>query len=82
MVNIKTLIAAALLSTVAAASFAQATAAPKAAKASTPAAVTAPADATTLPKTQNAKKHMGVKHKKAGTLDKAAATKPAASAAK
>jgi hypothetical protein len=44
--------------------------------------VTAPADATTMPKTQKAKKHMGVKHKKAGTLTKAAATKPAASAAK
>jgi len=76
MFNIKTLIATALLSSVAVVSFAQAPAAPKAVNGATPAAVTAPADATPKAAAKKVKKHTGMKHKKAS------AAKPAASAAK
>lgn len=65
MFNIKSFIAAALLSGVAVASFAQAPAAPKTAGKPTSASVTAPADAGATPKAKKARKHTGVKHKKA-----------------
>jgi hypothetical protein len=85
MINIKTLIAASLLTCVAAASFAQAPAAPKGGDYS-PAATTAtaPADAASKPKAHKAKKAhtkkaKTVKAKKASTAKKADA---AASAAK
>lgn len=65
MVNIKSFIVAALLSGVAAASFAQAPAAPKAAGKPTTTALTAPADAASTPKAKKVKKHTGAKHKKA-----------------
>lgn len=61
MINIKTLFAGALLSTVAAVSFAQAPAAPGDAGAST--AVTAPYDAASKPK-HHMKKHHAKKHHK------------------
>ena len=70
MLNIKTIIAAALLSSVAAVSFAQAPVAPKDEGATPPAAVTAP-DATNekmkpAVKKTTAKKHTAKKVKKAG----------------
>ncbi len=82
MVNIKTLIAAALLSSVAAVSFAQVPAVAKTVKVPTPAAVTAPADTASAPTTKKVKKHAGMKHKKSAVMKKADAVKPAASAAK
>lgn len=65
MFNIKSFLAAALLSGVAAASFAQAPAAPKAVGTPNSASLTAPADAAATPKAKKARKHTGVKHKKA-----------------
>ena len=63
MLNIKTLIAAALLSGVAVVSFAQAPAAPSAAGATAPAAATASTSKATKAK-HVVKKHTGMKHKK------------------
>lgn len=86
MLNIKTVIAAALLSSVAAVSFAQAPVAPKDEGATPPAAVTAPAVANTKTKPAvrktTAKKHTVKKVKIASAAKKADAAAPAASAAK
>lgn len=81
MFNIKTLMVAALLSSAAVVSFAQAPTTPKMAEASVPAVAAAPADAAAKPK-HMAKKHAAKKHaakakkasaaKKVGTTDTSA----------
>lgn len=83
MTNFKTLIAAALVSTFAIASFAQAPAAPKDTAKAAPAAVVAPADAMAKPAAPM-KKHVSKKHaaKKTTAAPKAEAAAPATSAAK
>lgn len=86
MTNFKTLIAVALVSTFAVASFAQAPATPKDAAMAVPAAVTTPADATAKPaapvKKHVVKKHAAKKVEKVAATPKAEAAAPAVSAAK
>ena len=86
MTNFKTLIAAALVSTFAVASFAQAPAVPTDASKAAPAAVTAPADAMAKPtapvKKHVVKKHAAKKAEKVAATPKPEAAAPAVSAAK